>query len=126
LVKGGPVHEQREKTLVFRRESPTMLPPGLSAQATSLRLRIGGFLTWAAKPSVRESPDPAINIEVILTRSPPTGRLLAPWDYVLPAVEVPFAGLPSCFYLDAARILPVAKFWIHSMKRIWNIQGMFC
>jgi hypothetical protein len=67
-----------------------MLPPGLSAKATSLRLRFGGFLTWAAKPSVRESPDPAIHIEFIPTRSPLTGRLLAPWHYVLPAVEVPF------------------------------------
>ena len=36
-----------------------MLPLGLCRQVTSLLCRDGGFLTWAAKPSVRESPDPA-------------------------------------------------------------------
>src|SRR5258708_13577270 len=35
---------------------------GWCRQVTSLRCRDGGFLTWAAKPSVRESPDPAINV----------------------------------------------------------------
>ena len=40
-----------------------MLPLGLYRQATSLLCRDGGFLTWAAKPSMRESPDPANNFE---------------------------------------------------------------
>ena len=44
-----------------------MLPPGLYRQATSLLCHDGGFLTWAAKPSMRESPDPANNLESILT-----------------------------------------------------------
>jgi hypothetical protein len=36
-----------------------MQPLGLSRQACKACLRIGGFLTWAAKPKVRESPNPA-------------------------------------------------------------------
>src|SRR5579859_289239 len=32
---------------------------GCASQVKSLRCRDGGFLTWAAKPSVRESPNPA-------------------------------------------------------------------
>src|ERR1039458_3894670 len=40
---GGPVHDQREKTLVFPHESPTMLPPGLCRQVTSLLCRDGGL-----------------------------------------------------------------------------------
>jgi hypothetical protein len=64
---GGPIRDQREKTLVFPHESHRMLPPGLYRQATSLLCHDGGFLTWAAKPSMRKSPDPAINVESILT-----------------------------------------------------------
>src|ERR1700693_2508978 len=67
---GGPAHDQREKTLVFPHEWPTMLPPGLCRQVTSLSCRDGGFLTWAAKPSVRESPDPARILESIRPASP--------------------------------------------------------
>jgi len=66
-----------------------MLPPGLCRQAfdpqvTGLPCRDGGFLTWAAKPSVRESPTPA-NISLHLFASNPsqrhlcTGRLLRSW-----------------------------------------------
>jgi hypothetical protein len=44
---------------VFPHESPTMLPPGLCRQVTSLLCCDGGSLIWAAKPSVRESPAPA-------------------------------------------------------------------
>src|SRR5580700_2133753 len=36
---------------------------GWCRKATSLCCRDGVFLTWAAKPSVRKSPDPAINLE---------------------------------------------------------------
>jgi len=36
----------------------------------NLRFRFGGSLTWAAKPRVRGSPDPAIDIESSPTRSP--------------------------------------------------------
>ena len=43
---------------------PSMLPPGWNRQVTSLCCRDGGFLTWAAKPSVRESPNPAINVGI--------------------------------------------------------------
>jgi hypothetical protein len=60
---GGPVRDQRKKTLVFPHESHRMLPPGWNRQVTSLCCRNGGFLTWAAKPSMRKSPDPAENIE---------------------------------------------------------------
>jgi hypothetical protein len=88
-----------------------MLPPGLSAKATSLRLRFGGFLTWAAKPSVRESPDPAIDIECISARSPLLAIQPALSNYVLPAVEVPFAAAFLVLVsLDDARHRPVAKF----------------
>src|ERR1700730_3676483 len=48
-----------KKHFVFPHESPTMLRPGLCRQVTSLLCCVGGFLTWAAKPSARESPDPA-------------------------------------------------------------------
>jgi len=48
----------REKTFVFRRESPTMQPLGFQQTATSRLAVHGGFLTWAAKPKVRESPEP--------------------------------------------------------------------
>ncbi len=37
-----------------------MQPLGFSGQAARpVALSTGGFLTWAAKPSVRESPNPA-------------------------------------------------------------------
>jgi hypothetical protein len=36
----------------------------------NLRFRFGGSLTWAAKPRVRGSPDPAIDVESIPARSP--------------------------------------------------------
>jgi hypothetical protein len=55
---GGPVHDWREKTLVFCRESPTIQPLGYSQQATRLAAVHGGFLTWAAKPRVRKSLTP--------------------------------------------------------------------
>jgi hypothetical protein len=96
---GGPVRDQREKTLVFPHESPTMLPPGLcrksradksSRQVASFCCRDGGFLTWAAKPSVRESPGPAINIEANLasfTSAPARSPTLR--GYVCHALEVP-------------------------------------
>jgi len=51
--------DQREKTLVFSHQSHKMLPLGFNRQATSLLCCYGGFVTWAAKPSVRKSPDPA-------------------------------------------------------------------
>ena len=39
-----------------------MLAAGVKAhKLSSLRFRYGGSLTWAAKPSVRESPNPASN-----------------------------------------------------------------
>src|SRR5579864_1823742 len=41
---------------------------GCASQATSLRCREGGFLTWAAKPSVRESPNPAKILLLILSQ----------------------------------------------------------
>jgi len=103
-----------------------MLPPGLSAKVTSLRLRFGGFLTWAAKPSVRESPDPAIDIESLPARSPLPAVYPLHAATCFPWSKFPSRLLPSCFYLDAARILPVAKFWIQRMKRIWNRRDMFC
>jgi len=52
----------REKTFVFRRESPTMQPLGFQQTATSRLAVHGGFLTWAAKPKVRESPEPRKNL----------------------------------------------------------------
>jgi len=36
----------------------------------NLRFRFGGSLTWAAKPRVRGSPDPALDVESIPARSP--------------------------------------------------------
>jgi len=84
-----------------------MLPPGLGVQATRLRFRFGGFLTWAAKPSVRESPDPASDF----TFRPvtPAGCRLALQDYVLLSVLVPLLRTFSIFSLDAARFLLVAR-----------------
>jgi hypothetical protein len=40
-----------------------MLPLGSNRQVTSLFCRDGGFLNWAAKSSMRKSPDPANDVE---------------------------------------------------------------
>jgi hypothetical protein len=52
------------KTFEFPRESHRILPPGFEQTRfdpeVSLFCRDGGFLTWAAKPSVRKSPNPAM------------------------------------------------------------------
>src|SRR6266571_1984256 len=81
---------KREKTLVFPHESHRMLPLGLNRQATSLLCRYGGFLTWAAKPSVRESPDPAKYLDQFWPASPLRRPLFTPGDYASTSVEVPF------------------------------------
>jgi hypothetical protein len=72
-----------------------MLPLGLSTDYKPVS-PLGGFLTWAAKPSVRESPDPAIDIRMFFGQITPTGHLLALRNYVLPAIEVPF---PVAFFM---------------------------
>jgi len=71
---------------VFHRESPTMLPPGLSTDRGSC-LRFGGFLSWAAKPSVRESPDPAMDIGYFRPDHPCWPS--TPQNYVYSVDEVP-------------------------------------
>src|SRR5271157_322315 len=87
---GGPARDQREKTLVFPHESPRMLAPGLSTQAASLCCRDGGFLTWAAKPSVRESPNPAkLKLRVEPGQSYSTGHVSPAAQYACTAPEVP-------------------------------------
>src|SRR5271169_4446492 len=59
---GGPVHDFREKTLVFCRESPTIQPLGFQPTSRKACHAVdGGCLTWAAKPRVRESPKPRKN-----------------------------------------------------------------
>src|ERR1035438_9639355 len=50
------------KHLCFRTNRLKCWRRGCATQVKSLRCRDGGFLTWAAKPSVRESPNPAEKI----------------------------------------------------------------
>jgi hypothetical protein len=89
-----------------------MLPPGLCAQVlthkSSLRCRDGGFLTWAAKPSVRESPDPANDVALFLA-----SHLYWPF-YPLQILrsrraESSLAAICANTSLDAACIFPVAR-----------------
>jgi len=106
-----------------------MLPPGLSTQVTSLRCRDGGFLTWAAKPSVRESPNPAKYCSI--QQASPL-RLL---DLTLRSYELSAQVVPLLVTLfDAGTILPVARA-SHSSSNShflkWaclreDMQGMFC
>jgi len=72
-----------------------MLPPGLCTQVlthkSSLRCCDGGFLTWAAKPSVRESPDPANDVALFLTSHLCTGRLPTPDTTQSPRWKFPWS-----------------------------------
>jgi len=87
---GGPAHDHREKTLVFPRESPTMQPLGFGKQAARpVLLRVGVFLTWAAKPSVGRSPEPRkICGTISSSRLGCLATRLIP-DYALLALKVP-------------------------------------
>jgi hypothetical protein len=84
-----------------------MLPPGLCKQVKSLLCRDGGFLTWAAKPSVRESPDPA-NIKSIQTSvtSAPVVPTLS--HYESAPLEVPSVCESLRTFLDDCHLVPVA------------------
>jgi len=64
----------------------------------SLCCRDGGFLTWAAKPSVRESPDPANDVALFLTSHLCTGRLPTPDTTQSPRWKFPDRGLRSHFF----------------------------
>jgi hypothetical protein len=81
-----------------------MLALGLSAQPTSWRFRYGGSLTWAAKPSVRESPNPAFNV-FSKPKSPLLWPRPAPCDTHLPRRKF----LRDSVSLDAPVSSAVAK-----------------
>jgi len=55
----------------------------------NLRFRFGGSLTWAAKPRVRGSPDPAIDVESIFGQITPAGLVFTPRSYALSPAAVP-------------------------------------
>ena len=83
---------------MFPHESHKMLPPGLNRQATRLLCCYGGFLTWAAKPSVRESPDPANLFANQIRPASPLRQLFTHSDsYAFAPVEVPFVAMPVIF-----------------------------
>jgi len=55
---GRPRLRQREKTLEFPHESPTMLAPGYSAQAFSLALPLWGFSHLGRQTEIEKIPRP--------------------------------------------------------------------
>jgi hypothetical protein len=60
----APVHELRGENTCVSPRIAYNAAAGVERQAPCLRFRFGGFLTWAAKPSVRESPNPAFRFLV--------------------------------------------------------------
>jgi hypothetical protein len=56
---GGPVHDFREKTFMFCRESPTMQPLGFSGQAARpVALCTGGFSHLGRQTEREKIPSP--------------------------------------------------------------------
>jgi|GEM_PF-7005875 len=90
-----------------------MLPPGLCTQVlthkSSLRCCDGGFLTWAAKPSVRESPDPANDVAFISDQSSLYWPFAHSGYYAVATLEVPLIAVCAHISLDGACIFPVAR-----------------
>jgi len=84
-----------------------MQPLGFGKQAArSVLLRVGGFLTWAAKPSVGRSPEPRKISGTNIKLAP--GWLATPLipDYALLALKVPvsFSALFTMPWTRAASL----------------------
>jgi hypothetical protein len=96
---------------VFPHESPTMLPPGLSTQAATLVLpQNGGLLTWAAKPSVSESPDPASSMARLSSPLAELHGVVRHLRYAAAAPEVPLLAICNDIFFDVPSFLPIARY----------------
>jgi len=100
---GGPVRDIARKPLVFLRESPTMLPPGYSAQALSLALPLWGFSHLGRQTEIEKIPRPRnlFPIEAGVTSAPARshfGDLRR-----LPVRSSRAFALPTCLFDDEQR-----------------------
>jgi hypothetical protein len=97
----------------------------------------GGFLTWAAKPSVRESPNPTIISNQFGQRHLCAGLLLTPRVTHFPQSKFHWIVIAShflrCTVLDAGRIFPIAptsrihgEFMLRNMNSKGHSGRVFC
>jgi len=68
---GGPVHDQREKTLVFPHESHRMLPPGLCRMGHKPVLLRWGFSHLGRQTECERIPKPRneCRIKIVVSKS---------------------------------------------------------
>jgi len=100
---GGPVHDQRAKNIRISARIAYNAAVGVCRQVTSLFCRDGGFLTWAAKPSVGRSPEPR-KISGTVSSSRLVARHSPLIDYALLALKLPesFSALFTLRWTRAA------------------------
>jgi len=111
---------------VFRRESPTMLPPGLSAKAPKPAPPLWGFSHLGRQTECERIPRPRNRCWIYFGQITPAGRLLVPRNTCFPRLKFPSLLLSCCSYLDDVWMLPVAKLWMHSINAVRNMGAMFC
>ena len=103
-----------------------MLPPGFERESHEPPRRHGGFLTWAAKPRVRESPAPLdVTDEPCQSHLSPADRPLD-LKYVPTASEVPFSAVSDFSFLDEGFSIPVAEKNIRCGAANEHIKSVFC
>ncbi len=111
---------------MFLRESSHNAAAGVGHADESLHYRDGGSLTWAAKPSVRKSPDPASKDTFLRPKSPLPWPLTHSKRYVIPLAKVHFEAFLRCHLVGRAHRHHGSKKvrFVHSCHR--NIGVVFC
>ncbi len=111
---------------MFLRESSHNAAAGVGHADESLHCRDGGSLTWAAKPSVRKSPDPASKDTFLRPKSPLPWPLTHSKRYVIPLAKVHFEAFLWCHLVGRAHRHHGSKKvrFVHSCHR--NMGVVFC
>jgi len=131
---GGPVHDQREKTLVFAHESHRMLPPGLVQKSRKAALPRWGFSHLGRQTEYEKIPRPRHQSRIksgsnqIQPASPLRWSLLTQPHarrYAFPALEVPWLVISSHF-LGRRSHLSGSKNSREIVPEKGNISELFC